>query len=423
MFSAVLHFSYIKPSLQTHDYLSSQICIASVPSMTTDPDMEGDAKATETEQLSHIIKTALSCSVGVDDGMNPFTRTSPIAPGAAKGLFFRTIGLGSCGTVFELPGTTMACKKGTLSVWTDFCLTNTMYKSLSGIRSEIQQIFPEAVIPRTPRCHSYHPIENNAFWSTALKRFPSEHQTRQSLFTVDRIHPLPLEIRESLIAMYFDPDNDVQQGALQDLDNGDCLVRVYLGERETARQKSEVYDTLRNFPLRLNMMEDLDLDIFGLATEMAIGLAIMHWQARIDGMDVEFVLGKSTAYESRPSDAYSDDSITPHTILPVVFKSRAVHLWILDFDKATRIDLTKHHVSTQLVPSFLGNDPYFPMPQIDEELWYVFCEAYLRASHIIMVNANASQTVQRLPQFFLDDVLKVLKENEDWNEQDNIVFA
>lgn len=38
------------------------------------------------------------------------------------------------------------------------------------------------------------------------------------------------------------------------------------------------------------MMEDLDLDIFDLATEMAIGLAILHWEAQVDGMDTEFVL-------------------------------------------------------------------------------------------------------------------------------------
>ena len=58
--------------------------------------------------------------------------------------------------------------------------------------------------------------------------------------------------------MYFDKDEEIQQEAKDDPDNKDCLVRIYLGERESIRQQSESYDTLRNFPLRLNMMEDLE---------------------------------------------------------------------------------------------------------------------------------------------------------------------
>lgn len=38
-------------------------------------------------------------------------------------------------------------------------------------------------------------------------------------------------------------------------------------------------------------MEDLGLDTQTFALAMANALAIMHWQAKIDAADVEFVLG------------------------------------------------------------------------------------------------------------------------------------
>ena len=41
------------------------------------------------------------------------------------------------------------------------------------------------------------------------------------------------------------------------------------------------------------MMEYLEVEVSELANEMAIDLAILHWQAQVDGMDVEFVLGSS----------------------------------------------------------------------------------------------------------------------------------
>lgn len=62
---------------------------------------------------------------------------------------------------------------------------------------------------------------------------------------------------------------------------------------------------------------------------------------------------------------------------------RSTHVWVLDFDKATTIDFTANDVDKKLVPAFLGNDPYYPRPDVDEELWEEFSRVYLRASQVI----------------------------------------
>lgn len=331
----------------------------------------------------------------------------------------RVIGLGSCGSVFEIPKTELAFKKGTSApaIWRDFCLTNKVHNAVQDVRMMMQKTFPDSSVPKTPLCHDYRPVDDEEFWSDNLERFPTSHRTKQPLFTVDRIFPLPQETRESLINMYFDEDEEIQQEAKDDPDNKDCLVRIYLGERESIRQQSESYDTLRNFPLRLNMMEDLEIEVSQLSKEMAIGLAIMHWQAQVDGMDVEFVLGSSATWDGEQPKGYDKAA------KGINFERRALHLWMFDFDKATQIELTKHDVDTKLVPAFLGNDPYYPRPQVDEELWEEFCGFYLEASEVILRRKGVDEGARGLPRRFLDEVVRVSREHEDWNEEDNIVFA
>ena len=336
----------------------------------------------------------------------------------------RVIGLGSCGTVFEIPGTELAFKKGTSEsgIWKDFCLTNRVHNAVKDVRTMMCKAFPSSTIPKTPLCHDYHRADHEEFWSGNIQRFPAGHRTKQPLFTVDRILPLPPKSREALIEEYFDDDEAAQKEAKDNPDNKDCLVRVYLGERESAEQQSSVYDTLRNFPLRLNLMEDFGVEVSELANEMAIGLAIIHWQAQVDGMDVEFVLGSSATWDSEQLEGYDDLSVPPHTVEAVTFKRRVVHLWMLDFDKANEIELTEHHVDTKLVAAFLGNDPYYPRPQVDNELWDEFCGTYLEASEHILRGKGAHPRVIGLPRRFLDEVLRVSSEHEDWNEEDDIVF-
>jgi len=381
----------------------------------------------ESEELSvQLLKRTLSTTSVISTTLSFASRMQRAAlrPGLEL-QNLRIIGLGSCGTVFEIPGTELAFKKGTIeqAMWRDFCLTNRVHNAVKHVRMMMHTVFPHSTIPKTPLCHNYHSAEDEKFWSDNLQRFPTGYRTKQPLFTVDRILPLPQGPREALINLYFDDDEGVQQEAKDDQENKDCLVRIYLGERESVGQQSDVYDSLRNFPLRLNMMEDIELEVSVLADEMAIGLAILHWQAQVDGMDVEFVLGSSATWDSERPEGYDDTSASPHTVETINFKRRALHLWMFDFDKASEIDFTNHDVNTKLVPAFLGNDPYYPKPQVDEELWDHFCGVYLMASEAILRSKGADPHVKDLPQRFLDEVLRVSREHGEWNEEDNIVFA
>lgn len=83
-----------------------------------------------------------------------------------------------------------------------------------------------------------------------------------------------------------------------------------------------------NFLLYLDQV----LSIIGLsgvqhiAREMAIGLAVLHWSALADGMDVEFVFGGTS------------DS---HSTFELKKSKRKTQLCLLDFDKAAKLRLPR----------------------------------------------------------------------------------
>ncbi|KAG6986658.1 hypothetical protein G7Y79_00074g098550 [Physcia stellaris] len=337
----------------------------------------------------------------------------------------RIIGLGTCGTVFEIPGTERAYKKGSdqAALWRDFCYTNKVYCAVADTLTALQEAFPNLSIPRAPMCYDFHLATHEKFWANALPLFPASHRTKQPLFSVDRILPLPEEVQHCLIDMFFDESETVQKEAKQDPENKDCLVRVYLGEEESIEQQSAVYDSLRNFPMRLNMMEDLGLEINELAAEMAVGLAIVHWQAQVDGMDMEFVLGCSATGSIERPRPHTDVSVEPYDHETIKFRRRAIHLWMLDFDKANLISLTEEDVKKKLVPAFIGNDPYYPTPYLNRELWDQFSSTYLKASAVILKRKGVDSTARRLPRVFLDEVQRVSAANKAWDEEDYIVFA
>ncbi|MCJ1263189.1 hypothetical protein MMC22_003059 [Lobaria immixta] len=159
------------------------------------------------------------------------------------------------------------------------------------------------------------------------------------------------------------------------------------------------------------MIEDLGLDKGALAGEMAIALAIIRWEAKVDGMDVEFT--KAPTNNSPPSEV--------HTLH---FNERPIHFWVLDFDKATRIKLTANDVDKKLVPAFVGNDPYYPRPDVNEELWTEFSWIYLKASKLILdKKQGGSPVMMSLPTRFLAKVTEMIKENEDWDPEEQIVFG
>ncbi|KAI3317532.1 hypothetical protein HD806DRAFT_550458 [Xylariaceae sp. AK1471] len=138
-----------------------------------------------------------------------------------------------------------------------------------------------------------------------LPRFPQGHNPCNMLLT-ERIQPIPIDLRCTLIDM-FCPLEEVPSVAANP-ENHQCLVRPYLGMRRNSFQRTDRDFTLRNYPLHLDQMEEMDFDIDNYSLRIARTLAFMYWAAKVDMNDVEFVIG------GKPSAKYG---------LP---------LWILDFD-------------------------------------------------------------------------------------------
>ncbi len=212
------------------------------------------------------------------------------------------------------------------------------------------------------------------------RNFPSTHRDKRAMFTVERIPPVATAARDALVDLYFfgHRDKEAKEEAKRDEENEDCLVRVYLGEREAdtnASYNNRNESTLRNFPMRLDRWEDaVGKDgVRVLARQMAVKLAVLRWRAKVDGMDVEFVLGgPSRTTQHRPVvRGYDEWTRGPRRVTPISGSvqtgQEAVEMWILDFNKASPVRLTEKDVKKRLVPAFLGNDPYYPLPKKGEE--------------------------------------------------------
>jgi len=320
----------------------------------------------------------------------------------------RVIGLGSCGSVFEIPGTERAFKKGASqdSIRQDYRLTNRVHDAVLATRELLEVKFDKESLPRTPKAYRLIKASQESWWNDWRHRLPEEHQATGTVYEVDRILPVPAKIRKVLTMLYFDEKN--AEAIAANPENKDCLIRVYLGAKETVHNQ----DTLRNFMMGLDGFDEEFQE--KLATEMAIGLAIIHWKAKVNAMDTEFVLG-TTATKEREGLAPFQHRAN--------FQRREIHLWMLDFDKAEEIKFTKKDVDRLLVPAFLGNDPYFPRPDVDKDLWGTFSEVYLEASEIILQSLGEKGSVLKLPERFLDGVERQIAATADWDPECDIVFG
>ncbi|KAI8288374.1 hypothetical protein K4K60_011166 [Colletotrichum sp. SAR11_57] len=117
---------------------------------------------------------------------------------------------------------------------------------------------------------------NSAVWSQILPRLPAGYAPCNALVS-EKTYPFPFRVRKLLLEQLTaceDPQK-VAQGHM----NTHCLIRVYLGKRKYNRvekharpahlKKLRPY-SLRNFPLCVDQMEDLDLDVEGYAGVYAL---------------------------------------------------------------------------------------------------------------------------------------------------------
>ncbi|RDA86613.1 hypothetical protein CP532_6008 [Ophiocordyceps camponoti-leonardi (nom. inval.)] len=278
---------------------------------------------------------------------------------------YRKIGAGACGVVFSLVGTPLAFKVAKAGyhadLWNDANMHTTIREAFNRFSRRDAQAF------KIPQFYGYVPAEEAGFFSkhpNLVRAAAEECQTPSHVLLSERIWPLPLPIRQQLIGKYCHPR--IQEIAHSDPANKDCLVRLYLGSLR-GRVNGNFF-SLRNFKLHLNQMVDLGLDVEVIAHKMGSALAIMHWAARTDGRDVEFVLGSSVKKTIAPQPLPSEDGhkqpchyVGPPTFALEDFQTRTTELWILDFNQVQRISLDDAGVA-QAVNAVKINDPYFPRP-------------------------------------------------------------
>jgi hypothetical protein len=322
---------------------------------------------------------------------------------------FRKIGAGACGSVFAQDGKSLVIKLAKspdhTELWND-------YQMHEEIASEFHRYIIDEV--RVPECYFFIPSDRESFWDKHPELLDAAKDVCNiptAALVTERIMPLPSTTRELLIDKYCAPS--IKDKARADFANRDCLVRVYLGS--TQGKIGGMFFSLRNFKLHLNHMMDLELDTEALARRMGSALAILHWGAKTDARDVEFVLGSSTkkTIATKPIPAKDLKPFTytgPPTDQIEDFFYRVTELFVLDFNQVRRITLDDEGVA-MAVEAWRLNDPYYPKPlrrtPAERHVWKAFVISYLAASQEVMSLQGYQGMVLVLPRKFILGITEV----------------
>ncbi|KAK3306497.1 zinc finger protein-domain-containing protein [Chaetomium strumarium] len=323
---------------------------------------------------------------------------------------FRQIGAGTCGVIFAQDGASIAiklAKNNAIALWND-------YVQHKKIATQFRRLMIEKV--QIPACYFFVPKKRSEWW----ENYPGLTEAAEKwcnlptcALLTERIDPLPKPTRTAIIEKYCKPK--IKQEALAAPGNNDCLVRVYLGSAK--KGKTPRFFNLRNFKLYLNRMVELRLDVDDLARRMGVALAVMHWAARTDANDVEFVLGSSSSTNSPAEDDAEDpERMTlltytgPPSNITEDFFNRRVKLWVLDFDKVRNITMDDAGVA-QAARAFMLNAPYFPRPcresEVETRIWEEFVEAYRKLSLAILRKDEGDDSdYLELPEKFISKVIE-----------------
>jgi hypothetical protein len=329
---------------------------------------------------------------------------------------FRSLGAGTCGRVYEVPGTTDIFKvanypgQETDQMWNDYL----MHLKISDVFDRWGR---DKLAVRVPRLKYFVGEKDTTWWSQNMDRFPAQFLTAPSnLLCAERILPLAKPIRESLIDLYAPKKADIAS-LKADASNKDCLVRIYLGKRR--ERPNNLFFQLRNFNLHLDQMEELQLDANEFASAIGEALAVVHWACHIDGNDVEFVLGSSPSVIAQPHMILPKPlSLKQASALDVNtstwdahlndFKRRTMWVWMLDFNRCKGFAKDTNELLMQLVHSFFRNDPYFPRPfpsqPKDAFLWTTFRKSYELTSAECFKRKLSPEKHSDLPMLFMNMV-------------------
>ncbi|GAB1314451.1 Zinc finger protein-domain-containing protein [Madurella fahalii] len=240
-------------------------------------------------------------------------------------------------------------------------------------------------------------------WSAILPRLPAGSTACEALIS-ERIMPLPRQVRRRLVQEFWDGG---VESVVNDKRNDHCLIRPYLGRRRqsgprTGRSRFKSI-SLRNYPLHVDQIEHLGLRAEEYALAMADALAFLHWAARIDANDVEFVLSRPRATAANITQpSIGGKNFTPGVLGPHV-------MWILDFDCCKALDMNGAGVKVA-AERFWRNDPFYPNPDCkcpeDERLWQVFRDRYLEASGSIL--HDDCEEVRQLPGMLVARIVETV---------------
>lgn len=352
------------------------------------------------------------CVRSIVSTTSPFAERHDVAVKNVDLQAYEEIGKGYTGIVFERQGVNeiikMAIKDGDLSanLWNDFQTGTMVWEKINEAGAHLSR---QQRLPRTPRYHSYYSSKHDVhkiWWKQNEANFPERHRQPRSFLIAERVLPLPKPVRDGLIDAYC-PERG-RAGAKASPCNKNCLARLYLGRSRTNAGGGSFF-SLKNFPIHQDQAFDICTldDVLRFAREMAGALAVLHWSCEVDANDVEFVLGSaptlanfpaptSTALKALPAES----SITPYHN----FKKRAVHLWIIDFDKVKPMELNEAGVKQAIVAAE-ENDPYFPKPVKSSDaygwrLWKAFAEEYMAVSKEI-IEWKGHENCGELPLAFI----------------------
>jgi len=267
-----------------------------------------------------------------------------------------------------------------------------------------------------PCCFWYGSPSTRAFWDEHLDRFPETPEFPRKprhVLCMERIFPLPRPVRHALIDKYCPPKGQDLMKANEA--NKDCLVRPCLGRLKYGTGGQ--FFSLRNFKLHSDQIKDLDLADLELSIAMAHALAVLHWHAKIDAKDVEFVLGSSPIEEQKVRnevDIARVMSMRPHTSTyeeathtKANFTRRITSLWMLDFDDCG--DITRDTAGVdKAVKAFLETNFYCPKPNTGnpfiENTWKDFAQKYVQYSHFILEKVLKQPALKHLPLQFISKI-------------------
>ncbi|KAB5527934.1 zinc finger protein-domain-containing protein [Coniochaeta sp. 2T2.1] len=354
-----------------------------------------------------------------------YAETVARVPPDSRAIGYRKIGFGQCGLVIQRPGRDFVVKiarpafQGAL--WSDFMAHLHVHHGFESQRIPVDI--------RVPKVFTFV-NDNNSDWWQYHRGLLQEHEgfpLPSAALISQRILPLPKIAREALISLYCPPA--LQAAAMADRSNRDCLARIYLGRRRPENARLAPNFSLRNFNLCLDQMLDLKLPVNYYASAMGEALAVIHWQANVDGYDIEFVLGTDELPADSPEQPVrtrltsveaegrapiiSTTAIPLDTTVPAEIQERKLQasMWVLDFNLCNRwnewIGWQQPDVLVeQLVLAFFENDPYYPRPlmegELEQSIWNSFHTSYLDKAIEILHAAGKDVRLRHLPGMFAD---------------------